>query len=103
MAVSASGIGGTTTATDPFFFYLPPSSLVVTPAQQLRGKPLTISGKNLYRITAVSVSGIPVPITSRNEGTDLLIGVPDNAVSGLVTVSSRAGTASASLYVLSHH
>ena len=98
--VSASGIGGNTTATDPFFFYLPPSNLVLTPARQLRGRPLTVSGKNLYRITAVTVSGIPVPITSRNEGVDLLIGVPETAVSGPVVVTSRAGTASAQLTVL---
>ena len=100
VAVSASGIGGTTTATDPFFFYLPPSALVVSPARQLRGRTLTISGKNLYRITGVSVSGIPVPITSRNEGFDLLVGVPETAVSGLVTVTSRAGTASAPLVII---
>ena len=100
VTVSASGIGGTTTATDPFFFYLPPSSLVVTPSQQLPGRPLTISGKNLYRITSVTVSGIQVPITSRNEGVDLLIGVPPDAVSGQVVVSSRAGSATAPLSVL---
>ena len=100
VTVSASSIGGNTTATDLFFFYLPPSNLVVTPSQQLRGKTLTVSGKNLYRITTVTVSGIQVPITSRNEGTDLLIGVPLNAVSGQVVVSSRAGSTSAPLYVL---
>ncbi len=100
VSVSASGVGGNTTATDPFFFYLAPSALVVSPARQLPGRPLTISGKNLYRITGVTVSGIAVPITSRNEGSDLLIGVPDAAVSGLVTVTSRAGTASTSLVVV---
>jgi hypothetical protein len=100
VTVSASSIGGNTTATDPFFFYLPPSNLVVTPSQQLPGRPLTISGKNLYRITTVTVSGIQVPITTRNEGVDLLIGVPPNAVSGQVVVSSRAGSASAPLSVL---
>lgn len=100
VVVSASGIGGNTTATDPFFFYLPPSNLVLSPARQLRGKPLTVSGKNLYRITSVIVSGIPVSITSRNEGVDLLIGVPEAAVSGPVVVTSRAGTASVPLVIL---
>ena len=100
VAVTASGIGGSTTATDPFFFYLAPSSLVLNPARQFRGKTLTISGKNLYRITAVSISGISVPITSRNEGFDLLVGVPTTAVSGPVTVTSRAGTASAPLVII---
>ncbi|WP_460938610.1 IPT/TIG domain-containing protein [Spirosoma humi] len=100
VSVVASGIGGNTTATDPFFFYLAPSNLVLTPARQLGGKTLTISGRNLYRITAVSISGIPVPITSRNEGIDLLVGVPTTAVSGSVTVTSRAGTASAPLVIV---
>ena len=100
VTISAGSVGGNATATDPFFFYLPPSSLVVTPARQLRGLTLTVSGKNLYRITSVSISGITVPITSRNEGTDFLIGVPTNAVSGSVTVSSRAGTASAPVVIV---
>ncbi len=100
VSVSASGIGGSTTATEFFFFYLPPSSLTLNPARQFGGRPLTISGKNLYRITEVRVSGIVVPITSRNEGFDLLVGVPPTAVSGLVTVSSRAGTASAPLVIV---
>lgn len=100
VSVTASGIGGNTTATDPFFFYVAPSNLVLTPARQLRGKTLTISGRNLYRITAVSISGIPVPITSRNEGLDLLVGVPTTAVSGSVVVTSRAGTASAPLVIV---
>ncbi|GAB2566319.1 hypothetical protein GCM10027190_15060 [Spirosoma areae] len=94
VTVSASGIGGSTTGTESFFFYLPPSNLVVTPNRQLRGRPLTVSGKNLYRITDVRVNGIPVPITSRNEGFDLLVGTPETATTGPITVSSRAGTAS---------
>ncbi|MVM38647.1 cell shape determination protein CcmA [Spirosoma sp. HMF3257] len=98
--ISASSIGGNTTATDPFFFYLPPSTLVVTPTRQLRGRTLTVSGKNLYRITTVTISGLTVPITSRNEGVDLLIGIPDNAVSGSIVVTSRAGTASVPLVVV---
>ncbi|GAB3951793.1 hypothetical protein GCM10028805_32650 [Spirosoma harenae] len=100
VAVSANSIGGNATATDQFFFYLAPSNLVATPARQLSGRPITISGKNLYRITDVKINGITVPITSRNEGFDLLIGVPDNATSGPVTVSSRAGTASVPLVVV---
>ncbi len=100
VAVSASGIGGSTTATDPFFFYLAPSNLTLNPARSLPGRPLTVSGKNLYRITQVSVSGTIVPITSRNEGLDLLVGIPPTAVSGPVTVTSRAGTASVPLVII---
>ncbi len=98
--VSASGIGGSTTATETLFFYLPPSNLTLNPSRLLGGRPLTISGKNLYRITSVSISGIVVPITSRTEGFDLLVGVPPTALSGPVTVTSRAGTASAPLTVI---
>ena len=93
VGVSVSSTGGQATATDLFFFYLPPSNLTVNPERQLRGRSITISGQNLYRITEVRVSGQPVSITSRNEGTDLLVDVPANAVSGPVTVVSRAGTA----------
>ena len=100
VTVSASGIGGSTTATESFFFYLPPSNLTLNPARQFTGRPLTISGKNLYRITEVRVGGVVVPITSRTEGFDLLVGVPPTAVSGAVTVTSRAGTASAPLVII---
>lgn len=93
VGISVSSTGGSATATDPFFFYLAPSGLTVSPERQLRGRSITISGQNLYRITDVRVSGHSVPITSRNEGTDLLVDVPADAVTGPVTVVSRAGTA----------
>ena len=98
--ISVVSVGGTATSTDLFFFYLPPSNLTINPIRQLPGRDITVSGKNLYRITEVRVNGIAVPITSRNEGTDLLIGIPGNATSGPVTVSNRAGSASANLVVL---
>lgn len=96
LAVSVASVGGNATATDPFFYYLAASNLTVSPARQLRGRPITISGQNLYRITDVRISGQSVPITSRNEGTDLLVNVPANAVSGPVIVVSRAGTVTSS-------
>ena len=97
LAVTASGPGGTATAADTFFYYLAPSAVTFSPVRQVRGQPITISGKDLYRITEVRVSGQSVPITNRTEGTDLLVNVPANAVSGPITVVNRAGTATSSL------
>ncbi|MFD2574511.1 IPT/TIG domain-containing protein [Spirosoma soli] len=94
VTVSASGVGGNTSAADPFFFYQAPTNITVNPARQLNNRPITISGQNLYRITEVRVSGQAVPITSRTEGFDLLVNVPANVVSGPVTVINRAGSAS---------
>ncbi|QJW88716.1 cell shape determination protein CcmA [Spirosoma taeanense] len=96
VTVSVTGPGGSASATDPFFFYLPPSNLTVNPARQFRDRPITITGQNLYRITEVRVSGQPVPITERTEGSQLIVSVPVNAVSGIVSVTSRAGTATTS-------
>jgi hypothetical protein len=93
LTVSAISIGGNASATDPFFYYVAPSNVVVTPARQLRSRAITVSGKNLYRITDVLVNGKSVPITSRNEGTDLLVDVPVDGTSGPVTVVNRAGSA----------
>ncbi|SFE19946.1 IPT/TIG domain-containing protein [Spirosoma endophyticum] len=93
VAISATSVGGTATSLEPFFFFLAPSAIVVTPARQLRGQQLTVSGKNLYRITDVRVNGIVAQISSRTEGTDLLIHVPDNGTSGPIVVTSRAGSA----------
>ncbi|GAB4041722.1 hypothetical protein GCM10028774_50790 [Spirosoma jeollabukense] len=91
--VSATSIGGTATSLESLFFFLPPSSLVFTPARQLRGLQVAISGKNLYRITDVRVNGTVANIFGRTEGTDLLIHVPANGITGPIVVTSRAGSA----------
>ena len=93
VAISATSIGGTTTASEPFLYFLAPSALTFTPARQLRKLRVTISGKNLYRITEVRINGIATAVLDRTEGTDLQVNVPSNGTSGLITVISRAGSA----------
>ena len=93
LVVAVNSVGGNATAPDPFFVYVAPSNLTVSPTRQLRLQAITITGQNLYRITEVRVSGIAVPITSRIEGSQILVNVPADAVSGSITVSNRAGTA----------
>jgi len=94
VAVSAISAGGTATAGDRFLYYVAPSTITFTPARQLRGQPITISGQDLYRITDVKIAGESVPITARYEGTGLLVNVPVNAsISGPITVTNRAGSA----------
>ncbi|WP_461138848.1 IPT/TIG domain-containing protein [Spirosoma pomorum] len=94
VAVSAVSAGGIATAADRFLYYVAPSNITFTPARQLRGQPITISGQDVYRITDVKVAGESVPITTRYEGTGLLVNVPLNTgVSGPITVSNRAGSA----------
>ncbi|WP_460974965.1 IPT/TIG domain-containing protein [Spirosoma knui] len=93
VTISATSVGGVATAADPFFFYLAPSNISVNLARQLRGRPISITGQNLYRIQEVRIGAIAVPITDRVEGTQLLVNVPTNGVSGPVTVVNRAGSA----------
>lgn len=93
VAVSVSSVGGTHSATDPFFFYQPPSNITVNPTRQVRNKPITISGQNLYRIIDVRINGQSVPITERVEGSQLFVNVPADGSSGPVTVVNRAGSA----------
>lgn len=100
VSITASGIGGSTTAGESFFYFLPPSNLVITPTRQVRGGLLVISGKNLYRITGSSVGGVPVPINARTEGFDVTTAVPFNASSGPVILSNRAGAATVNLVIV---
>ncbi|GAB4014680.1 hypothetical protein GCM10028773_02110 [Spirosoma koreense] len=98
--VSASSLGGTGSGVESLFVYLPPSAVTLNPDRQQRGRFVTVSGKNFYRVTDVQFNGISSPIISRVEGTSLVASVPDNGVSGPVTVISRAGTAAAPLVVI---
>lgn len=93
VTLSVSSVGGTGSASQSFFFLLPPSGVTFSPARQARSSPITIMGQNLYRITEVRVSGQLVPVTERVEGVSLLVQVPPDAVSGFVTVTNRAGSA----------
>lgn len=94
VTISAVSAGGTATAADRFLYYEAPSNITFTPARQLRGQPITISGQDLYRVTDVKVAGESVPITTRYEGTGLLVNVPvTTGVSGVITVTNRAGSA----------
>lgn len=93
VGVSVSGVGGSHTATDPFFFYLAPSNITVNLTRQVRSRPITISGQNLYRVTDVRINGQSVPITERIEGSQLFVNVPADGTSGPVTVVNRAGSA----------
>ncbi|MCK8493291.1 IPT/TIG domain-containing protein [Spirosoma sp. RP8] len=100
LTVSVNSVGGNASASDPFLYYVAPSNLVVSPTRQVRLQPITITGQNLYRITEVRISGITVPITSRVEGSQLVVSVPADAVSGPVTVINRAGTATSQTLVV---
>ena len=93
VGVSVSGVGGSHTATDPFFFYQIPSNITVNPTRQFRSKPITISGQNLYRITDVRINGQSVPITERVEGSQIFVNIPADGTSGPITVVNRAGSA----------
>jgi len=93
VTVTLSGVGGNFAENNAFFFYTIPGAITVNPARQLRERAITITGPNLHRIQEVRVSGQPVPITGRVEGSELTVNVPGNAVSGPVTVTNRAGTA----------
>lgn len=100
LTVAVSSAGGNASASDQFFYYVAPSAIVVSPARQVPLQPITITGQNLYRITEVRVSGITVPVTSRVEGSQLLVSVPAAAVNGPVTVTNRAGTATSAPLVV---
>ncbi|AQG79895.1 IPT/TIG domain-containing protein [Spirosoma montaniterrae] len=95
LAVSVGSVGGTFTATDPFFYYVAPGAITFSPTRALRNAQIIITGQNLHRITEVKVSGFTEPIIDRIEGSQLRVSVPANALTGAVTVTNRAGSSTA--------
>ncbi|MBC8152972.1 MAG: IPT/TIG domain-containing protein [Bacteroidetes bacterium] len=93
--VTVTSVGGTSTSTQLFVVILAPAGLTFEPVRQARGRDITIRGRNLNRITAVTIGGRPAPITTRTEGTELRATVPADATGGTVAVSNRAGSVGA--------
>lgn len=91
--ISVSSAGGTGSASQSFLFILPPSNLTFSPARQAPGGLLTITGQNLYRVTEVRIGGQVLPIADRQEGVEVVVRVTTDAVSGPVTVTNPAGSA----------
>ena len=90
--ITLSSIGGTTTSQQAFLAILPPANIVFSPARQIRGREMIISGQHLHRVTEVRINGRPATITSRVEGSEVRATVPADATSGPITVINRAGT-----------
>ncbi len=91
--ISLSSLGGTVNTAQPFLYILPPANLVITPLRRGITKLVSVSGQNLTRILQITLNGRPVTIHTRNEGTDFQFFLPAEAVSGPVTATNRAGTA----------
>jgi hypothetical protein len=90
-------VGGSHSATDPFFYFQIPSNITINPTRQLRSRTITISGQHLHRITDVRINGQWVPITDRVEGSQLSVNLAADGTSGPVTVFNRAGSATSTI------
>ncbi len=90
--LTIGSIGGTAISQQALLFIVPPANLVVTPERTARNREITITGQNLNRITAVTVSGKATSISSFIENNSIKVNVPADAVSGVITVTNRAGT-----------
>lgn len=84
--LSASGVG-----TSAAWFQLPPTVLSFTPVSGLPGTEVTIRGRNLEGASAVTFAGKPAAFTVVAP-TQINAAVPANAVSGLIVVTSAAGS-----------
>ncbi|RIV23322.1 cell shape determination protein CcmA [Fibrisoma montanum] len=90
--VSVSGIGGNANSPRSFLYYQAPSNINFNPSRQVRGQEVSITGQNLFRITEVRIGDRPAPISSRTEGSEIRVFIPNEAVTGAITVSNRAGS-----------
>ncbi|MEZ0608403.1 IPT/TIG domain-containing protein [Fibrella sp. WM1] len=91
--VTISGIGGSTTSNQPFFYIQAPANIAFTPLRRAKNKQVTITGQNLSRIQSITLNGKPVSIHSAVEGVEVTFFVSPTDASGLITVTNRAGTA----------
>ena len=95
VSIVLSSPGGNFTIQQPFFYYSAPLITSVTPTRQLRDRPITITGQNLYRITEIRINGTLAEVFDQTPGTVLKVNVPLTATSGPLTVRNRAGIATA--------
>lgn len=91
--ISVTTAGGSVTSS--VLFYLPPRLTSFTPATGSVGTSVTLIGTNFTGVSAVTFAGagstiIPAPITSLG-ATQLVVLVPTNAISGLLTVTTPGG------------
>jgi len=91
--ISLTGLGGTTSATQPFVYILPPANLVFTPLRRGINKLVSVTGQNLLRIQQITLNGKLLAIHTRTEGVDFQFFVPVDASTGVITATNRAGTA----------
>ena len=64
----------------------------ISPASAVVGTSVTLTGTNLAGATSVSFNGTATRTLLRNDATQLVVSVPAGATSGLVTVTTAAGT-----------
>ena len=91
--ISVTTAGGSVTSSVPF--YLPPRLTSFAPGTGTVGTSVTLIGTNFTGVSAVTFAGagstiIAAPITSLG-ATQLVVLVPTNAVSGLLTVTTPGG------------
>lgn len=90
--LTIGSIGGTAISLQNFLFIVTPAALAVSPERTARNREIAITGQNLNRVTAVTVSGKVTPVSSFIENASIRVNVPADAVNGVITVTNRAGT-----------
>ena len=88
--ISLTTVDGSYTNSNDFF--LPASVESFSPSNTPPGTPISIKGKNFIGVTDVRFGGVPAPFNVTNN-TSLGATVPTNVVSGLIAVTTPAGTA----------
>lgn len=88
--ISAMNIAGTGFSGQPFTFVSPPSALMLSSTQAGVGQTLIVSGVNIVNVQAVFVGGVPAMFTSTNG--QIILTIPMNAQSGVITVQTLGGS-----------
>jgi hypothetical protein len=90
LGVTKPAAGPATSAAD---FRVAPRIVSITPAQATPGAAVTITGATFTGATAVKFGGVAQPIFTVVNGTTITTTVPTTAITGRITVTTPAGTA----------
>ncbi|MCU0426182.1 MAG: FG-GAP-like repeat-containing protein [Candidatus Kapabacteria bacterium] len=89
--ISAANLAGTGFSQQPFTFVSPPSALTLSSTQAGVGQTVIVSGVNLANVQSVFVGGVPAMFSSTNG--QVILTIPMNAQSGVITVQTSGGSA----------
>ncbi|SJZ88770.1 IPT/TIG domain-containing protein [Trichlorobacter thiogenes] len=101
--ITVTTSGGSVTSGSPFTTTLPPTISSFTPNYGSVGDQIVITGTNFINVQSVSIATVNAPVYTVNSPTQITATVPAGVISGTISVTTTAGTAtSVAAYAIKH-